>query len=67
MKEEVKEEEQKIEEIKEENNNKINEKEIIEEDKNKKKEFVPHEIKERKIEEEPWTVIKKGNKKKKPH
>ena len=33
----------------------------------KKKEFKPPEIKERKIEEEPWTVVKKKDKKRKPH
>ena len=32
---------------------------------NKKPVFKPHEIKERPVVEEPWTVVKKKNKKKK--
>ena len=37
---------------------------IIKEE-NKKPAFKPHEIKERQVVEEPWTVIRKKNKKKK--
>ena len=33
--------------------------------KNEGKKFVPHEIKERPVVEEPWKVVKKKNKKKK--
>ena len=66
--------EYKVEEVnieedkKEENTNTVEEikEEIIEEQKPKKKEFVPHELKERKIVEEDWTTVKKGKKKKKP-
>lgn len=55
-------EEEKVE--KEENIN--NTEEIKEEPKPKKKQFVPYEIKERKIVEEDWTTVTKGKKKKKP-
>ena len=34
--------------------------------KKKPKPFVPHEIKERKVVEEEWTMIKKGKKNRKP-
>ena len=64
LKEEIK-DDKIIEEIKEDNNN-IIEEDIPKETKPKTPAFVPHEIKERIIEEEPWTVIKKGDKKKKP-
>ena len=74
IKEEVEEEkeplkEEKVEEAKEEEkpkeeNNINNDKEIKEEKKSKV--FVPHEIKERKVVEEEWTMIKKGKKNRKP-
>ena len=74
IKEEVEEEkeplkEEKVEEVKEEEkpkeeNNINNDKEIKEE--KKPKAFVPHEIKERKVVEEEWTMIKKGKKNRKP-
>ena len=58
-----KEEEEKEPEIKEKNNlNTVNE--IIKEEP-KNPPFKPHEIKERKIVEEPWTIVKKKHKKKK--
>lgn len=70
------EEDQKIEEkepLKEENNeeekieNNINNaEEIKEEKKSEKPAFVPHKIKERKVEEESWTTIKRGKKSRKP-
>jgi hypothetical protein len=61
--------EEKVEEGKEEEkpkeeNNINNDKEIKEE--KKPKPFVPHEIKERKVVEEEWTMIKKGEKNRKP-
>lgn len=59
-KEPLKEEGEKIEEVKKENNNINIIEEIVEE------KYVPHEIKQRKVEEEEWTTIKKNTKKKKP-
>ena len=54
---EEKNEEEKIE------NNINNDEEIKEEKKPEKPAFVPHKIKERKVEEESWTTIKRGKKK----
>ena len=65
-KNEVKEEEKIVEEKEQNEDNKIIVEENIEENKPKKPAFVPHEIKERKVQEEEWTTIKKGKKKKKP-
>jgi hypothetical protein len=63
----VAEEQKEVEEEKVEKEDNINNtEEIKEEPKPKKKQFVPYEIKERKIVEEDWTTVTKGKKKKKP-
>ena len=63
----VAEEQKEVEEEKVEKEDNINNtEEIKEEPKPKKKQFVPYEIKERKIVEEDWTTFTKGKKKKKP-
>ena len=70
IKEEVEEEKEPLKEEKNEEekieNNINNAEEIKEEKKPEKPAFVPHKIKERKVEEESWTTIKRGKKNRKP-
>ena len=67
-KEDKKEEVEDVKEEKKENNNENKNLDTVNEiikDENKKPVFKPHEIKERPVVEEPWTVVRKKNKKKK--
>ena len=65
-KEEIIEQKNEIEEDQKIENNINNAEEIKEEKKPEKPAFVPHKIKERKVEEESWTTIKRGKKNRKP-